>query len=109
MPRARDSVGMHSPTAEITIRLAYADDELALIRLAALDSAPIVPPTPLLLAEIDGEARAALSLHDGSSIADPFTYTAEIVELLQRRAAHLQRASRHQRGRLSLRRAIQHA
>jgi hypothetical protein len=100
---------MNSSAAQITIRLANPDDELALIRLAALDSAPAAPPTPRLLAEIDGEPRAALSLRDGSSIADPFTYTAEILELLQRRAAHLQRGTRPQRRRLSLRRAIQHA
>jgi hypothetical protein len=100
---------MNSSAAQITIRFAYADDHLTLVRLAALDSAPAVPPAPLLLAEVDGEAGAALSLRDGSSIADPFTYTAEILELLQRRAAHLQRATRPQRRRLSLRRAVQHA
>ena len=100
---------MHSSTAQITIRLAYADDELALVRLAALDSAPAVPPAPRLLAEIDGEPRAALSLSDGSAVADPFTPTAEILELLERRAAHLQQATRPQRRRLSLRRVIQHA
>jgi hypothetical protein len=100
---------MNSSTAQITIRFAYADDDLTLLRLAALDSAPVVPPMPLLLGEIDGEARAALSLRDGSSIADPFTYTAEVLELLRHRAAHLQRATRPQRRRLSLRRALQHA
>lgn len=50
-------------------------------RLAALDSAP-VPPGPLLLAESDGELRAALSLTDGLTIADPFHPTAAIVDLL---------------------------
>ncbi len=100
---------MNSPTAEITIRLAYADDELALMRLAALDSAPAVPPAPRLLAEVDGEPRAALSLHDGSAVADPFAPTAEVLELLRRRAAHLQRPARRKRRGLSLRRAIQPA
>jgi hypothetical protein len=71
---------------EITIRPAYADDELALRRLAAVDSADAVPPAPLLLAELDGELRAALSLADGSVIADPFVRTAELVELLRTRA-----------------------
>ena len=55
----------------ITVRPAYADDERALARLAALDSAP-VPPAPLLVAEVEGELRAALSLWDGTVIADPF-------------------------------------
>ena len=35
------------------------------MRLAALDSAAGVPAGPLLLAEVDGELRAALSLSDG--------------------------------------------
>jgi hypothetical protein len=86
-------------TAEITIRLAYADDELALIRLAALDSVPAVPPAPRLLAEIDGEPRAAVSLRDGSAVADPFTPTAEVLELLHRRAAHLLGVTRRRRSR----------
>jgi hypothetical protein len=75
---------MHTP--EITIRPAYADDELALRRLAAVDSADAVPPAPLLLAELDGELAAALSLADGSAIADPFVRTAEVLELMRMRA-----------------------
>ncbi|HWE34916.1 MAG TPA: hypothetical protein VG410_15595 [Solirubrobacteraceae bacterium] len=71
---------------EITIRPAYADDELALRRLAVLDSADAVPPVPLLLAELDGQLRVALSLADGSAIADPFVRTAGALELLRLRA-----------------------
>ena len=70
----------------ITIRPAYADDDLALLRLAALDSADAVPATPLLIAEVDGELRAALSLRDQTAIADPFHPTAGIVELLRAHA-----------------------
>jgi hypothetical protein len=70
----------------ITIRPAYADDQRPLARLAALDSAPGTPAGPLLLAEIDGEPKAALSLVDGSVIADPFTPTADLVALLRHRA-----------------------
>ena len=55
-------------------------------RLASLDSAP-VPPGPLLLAERDGELRAALSLSDGRAVADPFHPTAAIVDLLAAVAA----------------------
>ncbi len=69
--------------APITIRLAARDDQLALARLAALDSADRVPAGPLLLAEVAGELRAALSLEDGAAIADPFYPTAHIVELLR--------------------------
>jgi hypothetical protein len=70
----------------ITIRPAYADDAQALTRLAVLDSAE-VPAEPLLLAEADGELRAALSLADGSVIADPFAHTAQLVALLRKHAA----------------------
>jgi hypothetical protein len=65
----------------ITIRRATELDETALARLAALDSAP-VPANPVLIAESNGQLRAALSLNDGTTIADPFHATAAIVELL---------------------------
>ncbi|MGI8430574.1 MAG: hypothetical protein ACR2OB_15020 [Solirubrobacteraceae bacterium] len=71
----------------ITIRSAYPDDELSLARLAILDSAPHPPPAPLLLAEIDGQLRAALSLDDGSTIADPFFASTDILTLLRTHAA----------------------
>jgi hypothetical protein len=74
-------------TSSITIRQAYADDDLSLTRLAALDSVDIVPAAPRLVAEVDGRLVAALSLTDGSSIADPFTRTADVLELLRKAAA----------------------
>src|SRR5437660_12849121 len=56
---------------ELRIRYAQPDDDAALRQLAALDSAE-VPAAPLLVAEVDGELHAGLSLWDGSAIADPF-------------------------------------
>jgi hypothetical protein len=91
---------MSTLTASITIRPAYADDELALVRLAALDSAEGPPPAPRVVAEVDGELRAALSLWDGSAIADPFFATADIIALLRAHAAasaHRARPRRHRR------------
>jgi hypothetical protein len=73
-------------TATITIRPAYADDDAGLVRLAALDSAEAAPERPLLLAEVDGQLRAALSLRDGAAVADPFFATAELLALLRLRA-----------------------
>src|SRR5436190_23842878 len=70
-------------TAQITIRPAYADDYHGLARLAALDSAPAVPPQPLVVAEVDGVLRAALSLRDRSQISDPFFASARLVALLR--------------------------
>jgi hypothetical protein len=72
--------------ATITIRPAYADDRSALVRLAALDSSPI-PPSPVLLAEVDEQPRAALSLADRSVVADPFFPTVDLVALLHTHAA----------------------
>lgn len=72
----------------VTIRPAYADDDPDLWRLAALDSAP-VPSGRLLLAESDGELRAALSLDTQRSIANPFQRNAEVVGLLRQLADDL--------------------
>jgi hypothetical protein len=101
------------PTTEhtaITIRLAVPGDARALEWLAQLDSAA-VPPSPVLLAEADGRPRAALSLRDGSRIANPFHRTAAILELLAARAEHLrtERPTRVRRFRRSLARAAARA
>ena len=66
----------------LTIRFATESDELAVIRLAALDSAP-VPAGLLLLAEEHGDLRAALSVTDGRVVADPFRRTAHLLEMLR--------------------------
>jgi hypothetical protein len=84
---------------EILIRRGYADDRSDLIRLAALDGASAPPPAPLLVAELDGELSVALSLADGSAIADPFKSTAQVVELLRLHAAAGQAADRLQSAR----------
>lgn len=73
--------------ASITIRPAYADDQAALARLAALDSAAGAPAAPVLVAAVEDELRAALSLADGSVIADPFFPTQHLVALLRAHAA----------------------
>ena len=85
--------------SQILIRPGYADDHRALFRLAALDSAAGPPPFPLLVAEVDGELCAALSLRDGSAIADPFRPTADIVALLRAHAAAVRPVPRTRRRR----------
>ncbi len=77
----------------ILIRTERSEDARAVRRLAALDSAP-VPRSPLLLAEVDGSVRAALSLADGGAIADPFHPSGPLVRLLKVRAEQA-----HDRGR----------
>jgi hypothetical protein len=74
--------------AEIRIRAGGPADAGALARLAALDSAD-VPPSPVLLAEVDGEAWAARSLLTGQVVASPFRATAVLVELLAARSGQL--------------------
>jgi hypothetical protein len=77
---------MTSPV--VTLRYAFPDDANALARLAAIDSAE-VPAEPLLLAEVEGELRAALSLRDGEAVADPFHPTEALIELLRARSEQL--------------------
>src|SRR5215208_2488969 len=72
----------------VTIRQAGADDETALRRLAALDSTR-VPDGPVLMAEIDGQPVAAISVLSGESFADPFVPTLELRHLLELRASQL--------------------
>jgi hypothetical protein len=88
----------------ITVRLAGTCDADALDALAQLDSAA-VPAAPVLLAEVDGRARAALSLTDGASVADPFERTEHLVVLLRVHASLLAEESRSR----SAARAIRHA
>jgi hypothetical protein len=73
----------------VTIRMAVPADADALGRLAQLDSAPPPAAVPMLVAEVDGELRAALPLHGGPAIADPFRRTGELVALLAERARQL--------------------
>jgi hypothetical protein len=85
-PPAR--TGNRNEGEPITIRFAGAADERMLERLAQMDSA--APPTPpVLIAEVGGETRAALSLQDAAMIADPFHRTAGLQQLLLARAAQL--------------------
>ena len=58
-------------------------------RLAALDSSPVLEGE-VLVAFVDDEPWAAISLHDGRVVADPFRPSAHAVELLRVRARHLQ-------------------
>jgi len=70
----------------VLIRAARGSDGDALERLAALDSAQL-PAGSLLVAEADGRLVAAIASSTGEAIADPFLPTADVVALLQLRAA----------------------
>src|SRR5919201_1770063 len=92
MSENRDSQ-LHSTPDAVTIRRAGADDEAALRRLADLDSTR-VPDGPILMAEIGGQAVAAISILSGESFADPFTPTLELRRLLELRASQLHLSSK---------------
>lgn len=72
----------------ITLRCAGPADDEKLASLADLDST-VPPASPVLMAEVGGVIYAALSLHDGTLIADPFRHTVAAQRLLRARAAQL--------------------
>jgi hypothetical protein len=90
------------PHERVIVRHATAADESALARLAALDSAQ-APRGPALIAQAGNRPLAALPLGSGRPIADPFEPTAELVALLEFRAAQLRAAGASPRRRLRAR------
>ena len=75
---------------DVTLRVASSRDARGLERLAHLDSAS-APAAPTLVAEVDDEVVAALPLEGGNPVADPFRATADLVRLLELRAAQISR------------------
>src|SRR4051794_41915352 len=66
----------------LLVRRARTSDGHALAELAALDSArPLTGAR--IVGEADGRIVAAVSLHDGRVVADPFARTADVVEILR--------------------------
>jgi hypothetical protein len=88
-------------TAPITIRRAH-PEEPGVLRIAVLDSTR-VPAAPLLVAEVNGQVRAAVSIEDGRAIADPFHPTSDLLELLR---THAERSARFGRPSLLQRLAL---
>ena len=69
-------------TASLVLRPSTSADAADLERLAALDSArPLTGE--VMLADVDGGVRAALSLQTGRVVADPFYPSLELVPLLR--------------------------
>jgi hypothetical protein len=89
----------------ITIRRATGDDAPALRRLAQLDGARL-PEGDLLVAEVDGELRAALRIVDRAYVADPFYPSKELVRLLDVRAKRLRREEHSRADRVRTRLAV---
>jgi hypothetical protein len=85
---ASDATHPSVAVVSLTIRFADSLDDAALATLAVLDGAEPLP-LPALVADVEGELHAALSLADSSVIADPFRPTVALVELLRTRADQL--------------------
>jgi hypothetical protein len=73
----------------VAVRIARAEDTAAIRRVAALDGKEL-PMGEVLVAEADSEIIAALSVSDGTRVADPFRWTSDVVALMEMRAAQLQ-------------------
>lgn len=80
--------GPSTASAQVTLRYAGSDDRSRLRHLAALGRLP-APDGCTLVAEVDGQLRAALPLRGGAALVDPRHPAAELVELLQLRAIQL--------------------
>jgi hypothetical protein len=91
--------------SEITIRAARAADMPELARVAGRDTHEL-PAAPLLVGTVGDRVRAAISLADGSYVADPFHRTSELVEMLKIRADAVEASrngfTRTRRGRRAL-------
>ena len=72
----------------VAVRLAGPEDEAAMAHVAALDSSALAGG-PHLIAEADGDVIAALAIRSGQAVADPFRWTADVIELMKVRAAQL--------------------
>ena len=99
----------------IVIRRAYPDDAHALARLGQLDATRL-PEDSYLVAEVEGELKAALGLATGAVAADPFHPSDPLVRLLQmqadlldRREQKAKRAERRLRSLLPIGRSVRHA
>lgn len=86
-------------TDSISIR-SFTDSDVRAVREVAQRDSSTVPAGMLLVAEVGGRVRAALSLDTGEVVADPFAPSASLVDLLRARARQLngRPARRRRRG-----------
>ena len=88
MARICDSYTPMAASDHISIRPFVTSDAVAVQAVAERDSRT-VPAGGLLVAEVGGRMRAALSLDTGEVVADPFAPSTEVVHLLRTRARQL--------------------
>jgi hypothetical protein len=81
-------------TQDVELRLCRVADDPQLERLAALAECPL-PHGRLVIAATRGQIVAALPLAGGPALRDPFARTADLVPLLELRAAQLREPKPH--------------
>jgi hypothetical protein len=86
--RLRRTMYVMTPSATISLQHAAPHHDDALRRLSQLDSARTVT-RPALMAVVDGRLVAAIALHSGRVVADPFAESEDAVRLLRLRADEL--------------------
>jgi hypothetical protein len=91
--RATRSSAAAAPAPAIELRIVDAEAQ-AVRRLAALDDAAELTGQ-VLLALVNDDAVAGLSLQDRRVVANPFVPTREVVALLRLRAEHVSGARAH--------------
>lgn len=80
----------------------FADSDAQAVRAVAQRDSSMVPAGMLLVAEVEGQVRAVLSLDTGEVVADPFAPSAALVDLLRTRARQLTGARPRRRRRRGL-------
>jgi hypothetical protein len=100
--RRRSNAAAGSPRPAAVVRFAHPDEAGTLRRLAELDDAPELAGE-VLVATIDADVVAAVSLDDGRVVANPFVLTSDAVGLLRRTATALAGRRRRRRWRSALR------
>jgi hypothetical protein len=81
-------------SADVVIRYARRDEADALATLAQLDPSR-APSGEVIVADVQGELWAAVSLDDGHAVANPFRPSGELTFRLSERARELHGAGRH--------------
>jgi hypothetical protein len=77
-----------SHLSDVVVRNATSTDDAGLRRLCELEGRGF-NGTAVLVAEVEGEIRAALPLDGSQPLGDPFLPTDALIELLKLRAGHL--------------------
>jgi hypothetical protein len=81
-------------SADVVIRYARPDETDAVATLAQLDSSR-APRGDVIVADVQGELWAAVSVDDGHAVADPFRPSSELTFRLSERAREIHGAGRN--------------